>query len=312
MSTIHWFKCKHSIPDDIRIRSFTPAQKWGWFSILCLASQSKIRGVVNNDEEDISAYLGFSTDEWLIFKEKLIAKGLVLVNPDGSLFIVDWEEEQQRPSSAKERVNERVKKHRESKKKAGATRNADETRCNAECNADETRCNATDKSRVEEIRVEEIREEEIHSDLYSHIPDPESESVTAREEFVTGKLEQGVTLSPTLTPVQQTEQRFRGQDFLPPWKIGTGPNDWSEPVLTLVSGWMNSMRRGRGQPQATRADAIAYISKRSHPEAEGHQALIERINELMSQGSTEQTVSTARQQWKEEKAKRRQANANLR
>ena len=68
---------------------------------------------------------------------------------------------------------------------------------------------------------------------------------------------------------------------LPPWRIGNGRNDWNEAILDGICKWLNEAFR-RDRP-ATRADAIAYITKRQYPEHPEHDALLARIDEVLSQ-----------------------------
>lgn len=152
-----WFKLHHDLPGDIKLRRFTPQEKWAWVALLCLASQSRNRGVIDADDEDIADYCEFSTSQdWLYYRDKLIAKGMIEIGPDGNLHIVHWEQRQyDKPSDRPEAVKERVKKHRAKKKQA--QKQGDETLCNALQTP--SNANVTPQIRKEEIREEEIREE---------------------------------------------------------------------------------------------------------------------------------------------------------
>jgi len=133
-----WFKLHHDLPDDIKLRKFTPQEKWAWVALLCLASKATPeRGVVDAEDADIADYCEFnSTQDWLYYRDKLISKGMLEISPFGKLLILHWEDRQyQKPSDAPNAVKTRVKKHRERKKQSS------ETPCNALhsiCNADET------------------------------------------------------------------------------------------------------------------------------------------------------------------------------
>lgn len=124
---ISWFKLHHDLPDDIKLRKFTPQEKWAWVTLLCLASKAKVRGVIDADGEDIAEYCEFNTtQDWLYYRDKLIAKGMLEITPDGSLHVLHWESRQyDRPSEHPTAVRDRVRRHR-AKKKAGS-----ETQCNA-------------------------------------------------------------------------------------------------------------------------------------------------------------------------------------
>jgi hypothetical protein len=122
-----WFKLHHDMPDDIKLRRFTPQEKWAWVALLCLASKSAQRGVINAEDEDIAEYCEFNcTQDWLYYRDKLIAKGMLEIGGDGNLHILHWKDRQyEKPSDRPEAVKARVTRHRLNKKKE------QETRCNA-------------------------------------------------------------------------------------------------------------------------------------------------------------------------------------
>lgn len=114
-----WFKVFHDLPDDIKLQRFSIPEKWAWVCLLCLASKSETRGVITAEAEDIAAYCGFNNEmDWLFVRDKLVNKGMVEVGPDG-LIICHWETRQQgKPSDAPVAVKERVRRHRDKKRKA--------------------------------------------------------------------------------------------------------------------------------------------------------------------------------------------------
>jgi Fe2+ or Zn2+ uptake regulation protein len=73
---------------------------------------------------------------------------------------------------------------------------------------------------------------------------------------------------------EREQERWSG---LPAWKTGTGRNDWNEEILTGLVAWLNSINSGG---QKTRADAIAYIVRRQHPEHPEHISLLTRVEEI--------------------------------
>ena len=143
--SITWFRLYHDLPNDRKLRKFSPQQKWAWVVLLCLASESKQRGFVDTgDEEDLADYCGFeSTQDFQYFLDKLRQKGMV--EPfEGKLKITHWEDRQyEKPSDKPEAVRARVAKHRAKKKAEKEAQKSDEsvTPCNALQplrNADET------------------------------------------------------------------------------------------------------------------------------------------------------------------------------
>lgn len=118
-----WFKLYHDLPSDINFRKFTAQEKWAWVTLLCLASKAKQRGVIVAQDSDIADYCDFTTtQDWLYYRDKLIARGLVEITPAGNLKICNWEERQARkPSDEPEAVKARVSRHRAKKKAAKVT-----------------------------------------------------------------------------------------------------------------------------------------------------------------------------------------------
>lgn len=112
-----WFKLHHDILGDIKLRRFSPHEKWAWIVLLTLASQGKKRGFVLADDEDISDACEFnSTQDWLYYRDKLIAKGMI--EPVmGGIQIVHWEDRQyENPSDRPSETRKRKRKQRESER----------------------------------------------------------------------------------------------------------------------------------------------------------------------------------------------------
>lgn len=62
---------------------------------------------------------------------------------------------------------------------------------------------------------------------------------------------------------------------LPLCKVGRGPNDWDEESVSIILTWL----RATFGPEKTRGDAIAYITKRNHPDRDEYPALLARLDE---------------------------------
>lgn len=141
---ITWFKLHHDLPDDIKLRRFNPQEKWAWVVLLCIASKARIRGVIEADDEDIAEYCEFNTkQDWLYYRDKLIAKGMLEVGPDGNLHILHWEDRQyEKPSDRPVAIRDRVRRYRE--KKRLEQKAASETPCNALQTPVKRASNATD------------------------------------------------------------------------------------------------------------------------------------------------------------------------
>ena len=149
-----WFKFHHDLLDDFRIRRFTAQEQLAWVKILCVASRSEKRGTVLIDDDDLAEYCGFNaTQDWLYYRDKLIAKGLIDFNDCGRIHVIGWDEMQyEKPSDRPEEIKKRVAKHRA---RAGSK---SETRCNAlqtPSNAEETPLKRTDQIRSEKNRSDQ-------------------------------------------------------------------------------------------------------------------------------------------------------------
>ena len=106
-------------------------------------------------------------------------------------------------------------------------------------------------------------------------PDPEvdlnpslsSRSIAPREE----KKREVDPLRDFEHPTARLEAWLTGR--LPLCKTGRGPNDWDEESVQIILSWL----KGCFGPDKTRADAIAYIAKRNHPDRDEYPALIARL-----------------------------------
>lgn len=159
MSRYRWLKLHHDIIADIKLRRFSPAEKWAWVVILCLASQSTKRGIVTADPEDVAEACEFNNfQDWLYFRDKLVAKGMVELTSDGLLVCNFAERQYDNPSDAPDETRERKARQRAREKaaqaqaeKAGVTSSHEQSRG---CHED-----VTTQIRGEENRSEEKREE---------------------------------------------------------------------------------------------------------------------------------------------------------
>lgn len=165
-----WFKLPHALPTDIKLRLFSPSEKWAWIALLCLASQSEQRGTVKADDEDIADFCEFkSVQDWLYFKDKLIAKGLIELSI-GGIQIIDWEKQQEqkrKPSDTPEATRERKRRQREKEKLATVTHTS----------RDVTRCHATDQIRLDQDPDQDLKADPdlIHSPIAHAHAQKESE-----------------------------------------------------------------------------------------------------------------------------------------
>jgi hypothetical protein len=168
---ITWLKLHNDLLGDIKMRRFTPQEKWAWVAILILANQSSDRGYVSADDEDIADACEFnSPQDWLYYRDKLIAKGM-LEHSEKGLKVLNWEARQYIfPSDKPEATKERKRNSRANQKitvKTGkkAVTSGHEN-VTSESRAVTPRLDTDPYSDPDEIRLdpEEIRQEEIRSD----------------------------------------------------------------------------------------------------------------------------------------------------
>lgn len=82
---------------------------------------------------------------------------------------------------------------------------------------------------------------------------------------------------PPQAQAQQAVEQTKWGGELPPWKTGHGINDWNEDVLEALRAWLSTI----GTTKRTRADAIAYISKRKNPACDDYPTLLARVEEIV-------------------------------
>ncbi|MCG9891062.1 MAG: hypothetical protein MH252_08305 [Thermosynechococcaceae cyanobacterium MS004] len=142
---ITWFKLHHDVLNDIKLRRFTAQEKWAWVALLVLASQNKDRGFIAADDEDIADACEFNTtQDWLYYRDKLVAKGMIEFSPSG-LRIIHWESRQHEKLSDKpEATRERKRRQRAKHKDISEDASRDVTPQSRPSHALVTRCHAID------------------------------------------------------------------------------------------------------------------------------------------------------------------------
>jgi len=108
---MQWFRLYSEFLTDPKLITFTIPQRYGLIALMCLASESKERGVVLLDAEDIAGTLQMPEQEYQQFLAKLSRKGIAETREDGGLVIVNWLNRQyDNPSDQPKQAAER--KHR--------------------------------------------------------------------------------------------------------------------------------------------------------------------------------------------------------
>lgn len=113
-----WFRMYSEVIHDPKIRKLSPAQRWVWVGLLCLASESDTRGVleiapgVPYEPEDLASLLGVSAEDASACLQLLERMGMIRWD-DTKLIIVNWDKRQYLyPSDAPEQTRARQRRRR--------------------------------------------------------------------------------------------------------------------------------------------------------------------------------------------------------
>lgn len=138
--------------------------------------------------------------------------------------------------------------------------------------------------RINELEAGEVQNSDTRTQIQNSNtdpntdPDPErprqSQEVTALSRVTTGK--EGEASRDFEHPAARLEAWISGR--LPLCKTGRGPNDWDEESVQIILAWLKTTFG----PEKSRGDAIAYISKRNHPDRDEYPALLARLEEGFS------------------------------
>jgi hypothetical protein len=162
-----WLKLHHDVISDFRMRKFSAQEKWAYVVLMVLASSNEVeRGVVTGDDEDLADQCEFNaTQDWLYYKDKLKAKGLIDLLP-GGIRITNWEGRQGKsPSDSTDATRERKRKQRAQKAGKTEAQNPDSVVETLICHEVSRGCHETDKNRSEEKRLDQTRQEETKQEL---------------------------------------------------------------------------------------------------------------------------------------------------
>jgi hypothetical protein len=117
---MNWFKFHHDALNDPKVQRLPGDLFKAWVNLLCLASQQPARGSLP-PVEDCAFALRLDVLAMADLANQLANAGLLEREP-GGYSIHNWNGRQyDKPSDAPERVNERVRKHRERKSNADVT-----------------------------------------------------------------------------------------------------------------------------------------------------------------------------------------------
>lgn len=126
-----WFRFYHEFVDDPKIAMMSDSDQLLWVKALCLASDSKVRGLILLSDEEICWKLRVTIETWKHAIDKFRAKGMLDHHPDGYK-VTHWDERQFESDSSAERV----KRYRLRKKEEES--DDTESVLKRECNVTET------------------------------------------------------------------------------------------------------------------------------------------------------------------------------
>lgn len=180
--SLKWFKLHHEVMFDSKVQTLPPELFRSWINVLCMASANKARGVLP-DIKQVAYVFRTSKEEAQSILDELVAEGLLVEGPDGSLRPHNWEGRQGRDDLSTDRVRKFRKKKQEDPQPIPPTssptpetgRNGNETRFGTVAKRDET------EMKRSQIRLDETREREEETPpnvvVSAHGHDDEPESV---------------------------------------------------------------------------------------------------------------------------------------
>lgn len=120
---MNWFRLYHEARNDAKLRTLSDAQHRVWFSLLCLASEQRDRGTIEDYDKDLlSIEVASGDDELLAATLKQLQRLRIITNDGTTIGFCNFMERQyDKPSDRPEAVKERVTKHRELLNKEGVT-----------------------------------------------------------------------------------------------------------------------------------------------------------------------------------------------
>lgn len=136
MGKMPWLKLYTEIRTDPKMQALSDAEFRVWINLLCLAAESKVRGVICIDQgvpypdEALARAMYTDPDTLKGALAKFIKLRMVEIDDDGIIYLINFDARQyDKPSDRPEAVRDRVRKHREKKKTADPVVQRDGYRC---------------------------------------------------------------------------------------------------------------------------------------------------------------------------------------
>lgn len=283
MPTMQWFRLYSEFFHDPKMRSFSKSQQRDVLALMALASESKTRGTVLFEDEDIAGWLEVTVEELQILVEKLLRKHIIERNNDGFIVFSNWMNRQyDKPSDYPENVNERKKKHRSQME--GTHRNADGTPLEHDRNADGTPYTQIQiQRRVESSSSLRSEEEDLfhsHQNVNENAPEKVLENQpspkTGRKAFKQPTLDEVKAYAASIELGEDGAEHFHDYQTSCGWKVGTKPMiDWKAALRTWKANAARFPARKNSPPSppADRNQTIMDDLQKFRAEAEAQNIL---------------------------------------
>ena len=85
-----WFRLYSEFANDPKLKTFSKSQRYDIICLLCMANESKDRGVIHEDAEDMAATLDMTDEEYQAFTAMLERKNILSFREDGALVLVNF------------------------------------------------------------------------------------------------------------------------------------------------------------------------------------------------------------------------------
>ncbi len=118
MTQYTWFRVYNEIRTDSKIRRLTPAERWVFIGLMCLANEGRERGTIElapgmpYETPEIADGMGVSVEIVKETLEKAEKLNMIECRPDGVIIITNMKKRQYQSDSS----TGRVRKHREKKR----------------------------------------------------------------------------------------------------------------------------------------------------------------------------------------------------
>lgn len=267
--TMTWFRLYHDLPNDRKLRRFSPQQKWAWVVILCLASENKERGqVTGEDDSDVADYCGFEcVQDYLYFLDKLRQKDMI-TPIEGGFKITHWDDRQytkpsDKPEATKIRKQRQREKEKAKKEEVSRVTQRDECVMSRHTDAD------PDSEQIQNSDLDHTHNPDLRVRDFETTPEQEP-TVVAPAAYVSPPVT--VTRKEIQFTSDPIADRFSAGGRLPDWRTGRGVNGLRQDFVEwLAKSYLAKLPCYKEQPAPSMADARSWIVSRE----KGNTELIE-------------------------------------